>query len=151
MKFKHKKIRKMRGSKTHGWGAMKKHRGAGHRGGRGRSGSGKRADQKKPSYWKTERAGKHGFSTVNPRIINPINIKDLEQIIPGLVKKGLASQDGTTYTIDLARIHKNKLLGTGRVQHVLNITVDYASERAVEKITASRGRVTTKLKKEDTA
>ncbi|MBT7062960.1 50S ribosomal protein L15, partial [Candidatus Woesearchaeota archaeon] len=32
---KQKKSVKQRGSRTHGWGAGKKHRGAGHRGGRG--------------------------------------------------------------------------------------------------------------------
>ena len=38
---------RQRGSNTHGWGAMKKHRGAGHRGGRGNAGTGKRGDAKK--------------------------------------------------------------------------------------------------------
>ena len=33
-----KKVRRMRGSHTHGWGAKKKHRGAGSRGGRGQAG-----------------------------------------------------------------------------------------------------------------
>jgi large subunit ribosomal protein L15 len=44
-----KKNVKQRGSKTHGWGSMKKHRGAGNRGGRGKAGTGKRGDQKKPT------------------------------------------------------------------------------------------------------
>ena len=48
---KRKKNSRQRGSHTHGWGAMKKHRGAGNRGGRGAAGSGKRADSKKPSIW----------------------------------------------------------------------------------------------------
>ena len=46
---KRKKVTKQRGSKTHGWGSMKKHRGAGNRGGRGKAGTGKRADTKKPT------------------------------------------------------------------------------------------------------
>ena len=37
---------RQRGSKTHGWGAKKKHRGKGNRGGKGMAGSGKRADSK---------------------------------------------------------------------------------------------------------
>ena len=32
-----KRVRKLRGSKTHGWGSKKKHRGGGSRGGRGMS------------------------------------------------------------------------------------------------------------------
>ena len=38
-----KKNTRQRGSHTHGWGAKKKHRGAGNRGGRGNAGSGPRA------------------------------------------------------------------------------------------------------------
>ena len=52
MDNKRSKNSRQRGSKTHGWGAMKKHRGAGHRGGRGAAGSGKRGDAKKPSIWR---------------------------------------------------------------------------------------------------
>ena len=43
---KRKKHTKMRAKTTHGYGSMKKNRGAGNRGGRGMAGSGKRADQK---------------------------------------------------------------------------------------------------------
>ncbi|MBD3259575.1 50S ribosomal protein L15, partial [Candidatus Woesearchaeota archaeon] len=41
MKRKSKKVKKMRGSKTHGGGNMRR-RGAGNRGGRGNAGTGKR-------------------------------------------------------------------------------------------------------------
>ena len=41
---KRKKNSRQRGEWTHGWGAKKKHRGAGHRGGRGNAGSGKRGE-----------------------------------------------------------------------------------------------------------
>ena len=46
--MKEKKVRKMRGSRSHGHGDKKK-RGAGQRGGRGIAGTGKRGDSKKPS------------------------------------------------------------------------------------------------------
>ena len=62
---KRKKVVKYRGSHTHGGGAKKKRRGAGHRGGRGMAGSGKRADQKKPTILKlygNSYFGKKGFS-----------------------------------------------------------------------------------------
>ncbi|MFC1801131.1 uL15 family ribosomal protein, partial [Nanoarchaeota archaeon] len=56
------KASKMRGSKTHGGGSMKKRRGAGHRGGRGRAGYGKRACQKMPrAYALGQMIGKCGF------------------------------------------------------------------------------------------
>ena len=63
---KRKKSTRQRAGTTHGYGSMKKHRGAGHRGGRGASGTGKRADSKKPSIWKqTDYFGKHGFKKKN--------------------------------------------------------------------------------------
>ena len=49
---KRKKNTRMRGGTTHGYGSMKKNRGAGNRGGRGNAGSGKRADSKKPKIYK---------------------------------------------------------------------------------------------------
>ena len=58
---KRKKNSRQHGSTTHGWGAMKKHRGAGNRGGRGLAGTGKRADQMKPLHWKERYFGKLGF------------------------------------------------------------------------------------------
>ena len=61
---KRKKNTRMRGNTTHGWGSMKKRRGAGNRGGRGNAGTGKRADQKKPTILKlygNSYFGKHGF------------------------------------------------------------------------------------------
>ena len=80
---KRKKLIRQRGSKTHGWGAMKKHRGAGNRGGRGMAGSGKRADQMKTwiikKYGLDNYFGKHGFNIPKKikQIDNTINIKDL--------------------------------------------------------------------------
>jgi len=58
---------RQRGSHTHGWGAKKKHRGAGNRGGRGMAGTGKRADQKKPTImnlYGNEYFGKRGFLAI---------------------------------------------------------------------------------------
>ena len=49
---KRKKNTRMRAKTTHGYGSMKKNRGAGNRGGRGMAGSGKRADQIKPTILK---------------------------------------------------------------------------------------------------
>ena len=49
---KRKKATRFRAKTTHGYGSMKKNRGAGNRGGRGMAGSGKRADQKKPTILK---------------------------------------------------------------------------------------------------
>src|SRR3989338_2684643 len=80
---KRKKNTRQRGKTTHGWGARKKHRGAGNRGGRGMAGSGKRADQKKPSILKeygNTYFGKFGFKIPQKikKQIKEINISTIE-------------------------------------------------------------------------
>jgi large subunit ribosomal protein L15 len=125
-----KKSKKFRGHTTHGYGSMKKHRGAGHRGGRGMAGSGKRGDQKKSRILKEvglSYFGKHGFTVPQAvkRTIKAINIEQLPQ------------QD----TINLTEQGFNKLLAKGKPQRKYHITVKYCSQRAKEKIEKAGGKV----------
>jgi len=140
---KRKKNSRQRGSKTHGWGAMKKHRGAGHRGGRGAAGSGKRGDAKKPSIWRnTKYAGKRGFTSKSRTTSVPITINHLEAHERTLAKEGYLSVSGNNYTIDLAKAGYNKLLATGNATKQWQITVDSATPRAIEKVKKAGGSVT---------
>ena len=130
---KRKKNSRQRGSKTHGWGAMKKHRGAGNRGGRGMSGSGKRSDQLKPSiikkYGLQSYFGKHGFKRpqkVRTRI-RAINISDLIKF---------KAQD-----VNLNELGYNKLLGSGSVNKKYNIIIASCSKTAKEKIENAGGSI----------
>ena len=68
----HKKARKLRGSRTHGWGSPKKHRGAGSRGGVGMAGSGKKGQQKLNRLKKLDykKIGKTQFKRPLKTIIN---------------------------------------------------------------------------------
>ncbi len=140
MIFKKKKIKKQRGSKTHGYGSMKKHRGAGNRGGRGMAGSGKRGDAKKPSINKKRYFGKYGFKS-RKRKDNIINIKDIEQILPKLLEKKQAEKKGDKFIIDLKKLGYNKLLSSGKVKSKLEISIDFASKNAIEKIEKNNGKV----------
>ena len=71
---------RQRAGTTHGWGSMKKHRGAGNRGGVGNAGSGKRGDSKKPSFWKKKKFGMHGFKKKGICIkIHSINLSGLSK------------------------------------------------------------------------
>lgn len=131
---KRKKSVKFRGSKTHGWGSMKKHRGAGNRGGRGMAGTGKRADQKKPSIIKQyghhkNYFGKHGFKRPQKVIkkIKTINIEDLKQD-----KK----------QINLQEEGYGKLLGKGTPKQAYEIKVKSYSKLAKEKIEKAGGSIT---------
>ena len=135
--YKIRKNRKMRGSKTHGWGAMKKHRGAGSRGGRGMAGTGKRGDAKKPSIWKdTKYFGKHGFTRPKKVTIkiNAINLKTIEQNIESWLSKKLIEKKNDSYVIDLKKLGFNKLLSTGKITKKFSIKCEYASKKTVDKI-----------------
>jgi len=125
-----KKVRKFRGSKTHGCGSKKKARGAGNRGGRGMAGSGKRAKHKKPGLLKLAKGsylGKHGFfrqtgTVIEQKIINIEELPLVEEV--NLTEKG--------YT---------KLLSRGIPQMKHNITVPSCSKKAKEKIENAGGKI----------
>ena len=137
-----KKVKKYRGSKTHGCGSMKKRRGAGHRGGKGASGSGKRADQKKPTVWKGKYFGKSGFNAHSrtPTAIT-LNVGMLDQMISRLEAEKKVAKEGDAYVVDGAKIGYTKLLGEGRVTHKLKVSNVVATPKAAEKITAAGGEV----------
>lgn len=150
------KNRRQRGHTTHGWGSMKKHRGAGHRGGRGRAGSGKRGDAKKPSEWKAGRKqGKYGFKSKSRAIKEKtLNIKTVEDRIERLVTLGKAKFQNGSYYVNLEELGSTKLLSTGNVTRKYMITTPLATPKAIEKIQAAGGNVTltyTRAKKAEKA
>jgi len=137
---------RQRGSHTHGWGAKKKHRGAGNRGGRGMAGTGKRADQKKPTIinlYGNEYFGKRGFKLPQKKqkIIKIINLEDLEQKASSLLVKGLAKKTSEFIEIDLTKLGYNKLLGKGLITKKFKISVESASKKAIEKIKKVGGEI----------
>ncbi|MFC1728462.1 uL15m family ribosomal protein [Nanoarchaeota archaeon] len=129
---KRKKNSRQRGSKTHGWGSMKKHRGAGNRGGRGMAGTGKKAGQKTPSYWQERHYGKEGFKKKGvAKNISPVNLDQINKLLlNGKIKE----------SVNLADLGFNKLLGKGNIGKI-KITVEQASKKAVEKVKAAGGDV----------
>ena len=135
------KVRKYRGSKTHGGGSMKKRRGAGSRGGRGRAGSGKRGDANKPSYWKTWSLGGKGFSSKVRKQVHAVNVSAIDREAKKLVKEGLASEKSGLILIDLTEIGVNKLIGSGQVRNKLSIKVDTATKSAIKKVHDAGGSV----------
>ena len=137
-----KKNSRQRGSSTHGWGSMKKHRGKGNKGGAGKAGTGKRGDSKKPSYWKSRYFGKVGFKKrKNIRKVTALNLIDIEQKINIWLNQKKISKEGDTFIIDCGSLGYNKLLGKGFIQNKLKIMVDAASERAIKKVQEKGGEV----------
>lgn len=128
------KSSRQRAGTTHGYGAMKKHRGAGNKGGHGNAGSGKRGDSKKPSLWKSGRKlGMNGFTSksTSPKDVT-MNVSDL---VAYAIKTGKKD-------IDLSEIKVTKLLGSGNVSQAINVTVKKASAKAIAKIEEAKGSVT---------
>ena len=152
-----KKSRKKRGSRTHGWGAGKKHRGAGNRGGRGRAGMGKRGQQRKtlPLSQGKKPVGQiannnRGMSVVLERVkkANVLNLVDLQNNMEKWTAEGKAEKTKTGYSVDLEKIGYTKLLSQGEVIFKLNIKINSASAKAKEKLKAAGGKIELRVSKE---
>jgi len=152
-----KKSRKKRGSRTHGWGAGKKHRGAGNRGGRGRAGMGKRGQQRKtlPLSQGKKPVGQiannnRGMPVVLERVkkSNVLNLVDLQNNMEKWTTEGKAEKTKTGYSVDLKKIGYTKLLSQGEVTFKLNIKINSASAKAKEKLEAAGGKIELRVSKE---
>lgn len=130
MKKKRKKIVKLRGSKTHGYGSKKKHRGGGSKGGRGRAGSFKHKKVLMRKLGLIE--NKRGFVSLKKKGIKPevraINLKDIVKIAKD--KK----------EIDLKELGFDKVLGKGNLEKPITIKARFFSNKAKEKIEAAGGK-----------
>ncbi len=128
---KRKKVEKMRGSNSHGYGYKKKHRGKGSKGGKGRAGSFK---QKRSLYlnqgWGHLGKAK-GFKSLKQREVvddyNSINLRDIEK----LTDKN---------QIDLVSFGYHKVLSAGSINKPLEIKAKYFSKGAEEKIQKAGGK-----------
>ncbi|MEK6852712.1 MAG: uL15 family ribosomal protein [Nanoarchaeota archaeon] len=146
MKRKKKKVVRMLGRKTFGYGSRKKHKGAGGRGGRGMAGTGKRADHRKswvlanigPSYY-----GKRGFVPIRKKEIKAINLSEVQEKLEKFLKLGIAKKNDGGIEVDLSKAGYNKLLGAGNlhVKEKLFVKVQGASRNAERKITEGGGKV----------
>tara|TARA_Y100000310_G_scaffold242508_1_gene246670 strand:+ start:1980 stop:2444 length:465 start_codon:yes stop_codon:yes gene_type:complete len=133
---KRKKASRMRGSKTHGVGFMKKGRGKGHRGGVGMAGTGKRADHKKSLIINTydKYFGREGLKA-KAKPYDTVNVSDLERLAKG--KK----------EIDLSKF---KILGNGEIRVGLTVKAYSASSTAISKVDAAGGKIIISEEEEST-
>jgi len=145
-----KKVRKMRGSRTHGYGRVSQHRKSGRRGGFGKAGRHKHfwsyIVKYEPDYF-----GKHGFHrpfTVVKTYTN-INVGELDQIAEKLLSEKRAKKVKDRVSINLSELGIDKLLGTGKVTHKFDLTVKYATPTAIKKIESAGGSVTLLSKSTD--
>jgi large subunit ribosomal protein L15 len=137
MPHKQRKTRKMRGSRTHGYGRIGQHRDAGSKGHR-KVGRHKHlwsyVTTYEPNYF-----GKHGFTSPQSlkRKESTINIKQLSE-----VAAETTTEKGKTH-INLTSLGYTKLLGTGKITKPLTVTVPACSKSAEEKIKKAGGQIVT--------
>ena len=133
------RISRMRGSHTHGWGSMKKHRGSGNRGGKGMAGTGKRADHKKPTILKlygNAYFGKHGFNRPQKLVVRykSINLSALQSRLEKFVNDKLVIKQGEFYVIDADKLGYGKILGGGELTVKLKLKARFITGKAASKI-----------------
>ena len=134
------KVRKFRGSRTHGWGQVGQHRGAGRRGGRGKAGGHKH-------FWTqtvlldVPRFGKLGFKRAWVKRPLTMNVGELDQVLDRLLAQNLARKMDDGIHIDLNSLGVGKLLGAGKVETTLILKVAAHSEAALQKVEAAKGRI----------
>ncbi len=124
-----KKTIKKRGSKTHGWGAKKKHRGKGSKGGSGYSNRDSRwlmLREKVP-----ERFEKKKRLKPKRKKVRVINVEDLPRL-----KMKLGKEE-----INLVELGYDKLLGRGKIEEPVKVIARAWSKRAEEKITKAGGKI----------
>jgi len=88
--------------------------------------------------------GKHGFKRPESilKLPSTINVGEIDESLDRLVSRGLATKSGSAYTVDVARLGADKVLGSGRVTRKLNLTgVKAISPGAREKIQNKGGTV----------
>lgn len=136
MPTRERRVRKMRGSRTHGWGVSGQHRDGGMRGGRGRTG--RFTHKRSKVLAEGIELGKHGFVSHPIRVIRTINLSDLGGLIPDCPEE--KSKDELPL-IDLTKLGYGKLLGKGTLERPVEVRVAKASKSAVRKIEKAGGRL----------
>lgn len=133
------KVRKFRGSRSHGWGQSAGHRGAGSHGGFGETGGHKHGWTYVVSY-EPGHFGKHGF--YHKSVMNTsMNIGELDQLAADLLSRGEATKKEEGILVDLESFGVDKLLGSGRVSRPLIVKVKAFSASADRKIREAKGQI----------
>jgi large subunit ribosomal protein L15 len=136
-----KKLCRMRGSRTHGYGRA--HRGSGNKGGFGNASSGKKSDSQKRSY-PADYFGKEGFVLHSSHDDLIINCRDLDAHVEQWVQDKLAKKEGDIYHVDLDALGYDKLVGGGKLTHKIKVTVARSAAKVADKLKAAGGELVTK-------
>jgi len=141
MATKDRRVKRMRGSRMHGWGNTQKHRGAGSRGGHGMAGSKKHKWHYISKYF-PDYFGSRGFTRHSADKDDvTMNVGYITEHLEAFVAEGKAKKSGDAYELDLGKAGYTKLLGAGSVNVKLKVKVAKCSASAKKKIEAQGGSV----------
>jgi len=134
MPHKLRKTRKLRGSRTHGWGQVGQHRKHGMKGGRGKAGGHKHKwtyiVKYEPDYF-----SRRGFRCPTSRgELKTINLGELDELVDRLVEENKLNMEEGKYVVDLEKLGYEKLLGEGEVSKPLIVKTKFYSKLAEKKI-----------------
>lgn len=136
-----KKSRKLRGSRTVGYGRQGQHRKSSQKGEKKRGrhkGGWSYVIRYMPDYW-----GKKGFRSIQSlhHKVNTINVGNLGMLAENLeAKNQLEHQDGKIL-LDLDKLGYTKLLGTGNVTTPILVKIHAHSASAAKKIEEAGGQI----------
>ena len=132
------KTRKLRGSRTHGWGQVGQHRASGHKGGLGKSGMLKHHFSTMLKDY-PDHFGHDSTHPPHPNIIKKwTSVRDLDELF---AKSG--KQEGEKKILDLISLGYDKLLGGGKVKNAYTVKIKQFTASAEEKIKQAGGEVLT--------
>jgi large subunit ribosomal protein L15 len=145
---KKRKVRKQRGSRTHGYGQIGQHRSGGGRGGHGKAGFDKHkwtyVLKYDPTYWE-----KTGFVPGKPSgKSNIINVGELDDLVAKLESEKKLEKKEKKIFLDLEDLGYDKLLGTGEISKPVLVKVASYSEAASKKLEDAGGQILKDAKEE---
>ncbi|MEM3068590.1 MAG: uL15 family ribosomal protein [Nitrososphaerales archaeon] len=138
------KTRKLRGSRTVGYGQVGQHRKSGSRGGKGKAGLHKHkwswTVKYAPNYF-----GRDEFKPPRRTVAKKwINVSQLNEIYEGLSKIGKIKKKDGKALIDLTDLGYDKLLGEGEVKHPYYVMAKSFTKSAKDKIEKAGGVLETR-------
>lgn len=146
MPHKLRKIRKLRGSRTSGYGRVGQHRKSGGRGGVGRAGGHKHHWSWTVRY-EPLRYRKIGFKRPIQSVIKPssINIGELSDFLAEQPANQVDVSAQKPISIDLEERGFTKLLGRGSISQVIVVKISSYSKNALKKIEEAGGKIVESL------
>ncbi|MFB3152008.1 MAG: uL15 family ribosomal protein [Nitrosopumilaceae archaeon] len=136
MATRNRKTRKLRGSRTCGWGQVAQHRASGHKGGLGKSGMLKHHF----STMLKEFPDHFGHDSTHPPHPNIIKKWTSVRELDDLFAKSGKDEQGKKI-IDLVVLGYDKLLGGGQVKNAYTVKIKQFTKSAQEKVKQAGGEV----------